>query len=75
LNIQYIKEIKANLTQELLLGDQMQNDKPTPGMLNDDKEMVDLYIPRKCAATNRILHAKDKSSVQINIAEVHKEKY
>lgn len=53
----------------------MQNDKPTPGMLNDDKEMVDLYIPRKCAATNRILYAKDKSSVQINIAEVHKEKY
>jgi small subunit ribosomal protein S21e len=37
---------------------------------NDKGELVDLYIPRKCAATNKIIHAKDKSSVQLNIAEV-----
>ena len=40
------------------------------GMFNDKGELVDLYIPRKCAATNKIITAKDKSSVQLNIAEV-----
>ena len=40
------------------------------GTYNDKGELIDLYIPRKCAATNKIIHAKDKSSVQLNIAEV-----
>jgi small subunit ribosomal protein S21e len=31
---------------------------------------VDLYVPRKCSATNRIIRAKDHSSVQISIAKV-----
>ncbi|KAA8498324.1 40S ribosomal protein S21 [Porphyridium purpureum] len=39
-------------------------------MQNDKKEIVDLYIPRKCSATNRILTAKDHSSVQINVGLV-----
>mmetsp|Transcript_8268 Transcript_8268/g.14966 ORF Transcript_8268/g.14966 Transcript_8268/m.14966 type:complete len:89 (-) Transcript_8268:34-300(-) len=39
-------------------------------MQNDRKEMVDLYIPRKCSATNRLLTAKDHAAVQINIGEV-----
>ena len=43
------------------------------GTYNDKGELVDLYIPRKCAATNKIIHAKDKSSVQLNIAEVDEE--
>ncbi|KAH8897091.1 40S ribosomal protein S21, partial [Thozetella sp. PMI_491] len=33
-------------------------------------EIVDLYIPRKCSATNRIIKAKDHASVQISIAKV-----
>ena len=32
-------------------------------MQNDKGEFVDLYIPRKCSATNRLIHAKDHSSV------------
>ena len=39
-------------------------------MQNDKGEIVDLYIPRKCSATNRLITAKDHSSVQIEIAEV-----
>ncbi|CAH0382812.1 unnamed protein product [Bemisia tabaci] len=39
-------------------------------MQNDQGEHVDLYIPRKCSASNRILHAKDHASVQIAIADV-----
>ncbi|KAI1491332.1 ribosomal protein S21e [Biscogniauxia mediterranea] len=39
-------------------------------MENDKGEIVDLYIPRKCSATNRIITAKDHASVQISIAKV-----
>ncbi|PVU97085.1 hypothetical protein BB560_005768 [Smittium megazygosporum] len=39
-------------------------------MENDQKEIVDLYIPRKCSATNKLISAKDHAAVQINIAEV-----
>ena len=39
-------------------------------MQNDKGEIVDLYIPRKCSITNRIISAKDHASVQINIGEL-----
>ena len=39
-------------------------------MQNDEGKIVDLYIPRKCSATNRLITAKDHASVQIEIAEV-----
>merc|ERR1712003_9885 len=39
-------------------------------MQNDKGEIVDLYIPRKCSASNRLIGAKDKSSIQINFCDV-----
>ena len=39
-------------------------------MQNEEKQIVDLYIPRKCSATNGLIKAKDAASVQIDIAEV-----
>ncbi|KAK6625355.1 40S ribosomal protein S21 [Polyplax serrata] len=39
-------------------------------MENDAGELVDLYRPRKCSASNRIIHAKDHASIQLNIADV-----
>ena len=39
-------------------------------MQNDEQKIVDLYIPRKCSATNRLITAGDTASVQIDIAEV-----
>ncbi|KAF5101689.1 hypothetical protein D0Z00_000763 [Geotrichum galactomycetum] len=39
-------------------------------MENDKGVLVELYVPRKCSATNRIIKAKDHASVQINIANV-----
>ncbi|KAJ4436350.1 hypothetical protein ANN_18981 [Periplaneta americana] len=39
-------------------------------MENDAGEFVDLYCPRKCSASNRIIHAKDHASIQINIADI-----
>lgn len=43
-------------------------------MENDKGEIVDLYVPRKCSATGRIIKAKDHSSVQISIAKVRRER-
>ena len=39
-------------------------------MQNEQKRIVELYIPRKCSATNRIIGPKDHASVQIEIAQV-----
>ena len=39
-------------------------------MQNEAGEYVDMYIPRKCSASNRIIAAKDHASVQINVADV-----
>ncbi|KAJ8965433.1 hypothetical protein NQ314_004140 [Rhamnusium bicolor] len=39
-------------------------------MENDAGDTVDLYCPRKCSASNRIIHAKDHASIQLSIAEV-----
>ncbi|CAE6433969.1 unnamed protein product [Rhizoctonia solani] len=39
-------------------------------MENDQGVLVDLYVPRKCAATNRLITSKDHASVQISIADV-----
>jgi len=33
------------------------------GIKNEDDEIMELYIPRKCSYTNRILSAKDKASI------------
>ncbi|CAN6287184.1 unnamed protein product, partial [Urochloa humidicola] len=43
---------------------------PAVTMENEEGKMVDLYVPRKCSATNRIITAKDHASVQINIGHL-----
>ena len=39
-------------------------------MQNEDGRVVDLYVPRKCMATNKLIHPKDHASVHINVAQV-----
>jgi len=39
-------------------------------MQNERGEIVDLYIPRKCSWTNRLLTSKDHGSVQINVGNI-----
>jgi small subunit ribosomal protein S21e len=39
-------------------------------MQNNTGEFVDLYVPRKCSASNRIIAAKDHLSIQMNVAKV-----
>ncbi len=40
-------------------------------MQNDQKQYVDLYVPRRCFATNKLLDAKDNASVQITLSDVY----
>jgi small subunit ribosomal protein S21e len=42
-------------------------------MQNDKKEIVDLYIPRKCSATGKLITAKDHASIQFNVGEVNEQ--
>ena len=37
-------------------------------MQNDAGDYVDLYAPRRCFATNRLLDCKDHASVQITLS-------
>ncbi|KAG9446045.1 hypothetical protein H6P81_012173 [Aristolochia fimbriata] len=39
-------------------------------MQNEEGQHMDLYIPRKCSATNRLITSKDHASVQINIGHL-----
>mmetsp|Transcript_75013 Transcript_75013/g.200071 ORF Transcript_75013/g.200071 Transcript_75013/m.200071 type:complete len:83 (-) Transcript_75013:36-284(-) len=39
-------------------------------MQNEEGKVVDLYLPRKCSATNRLIQAKEHAAVQINVAQV-----
>ncbi|CAI9174431.1 unnamed protein product [Rangifer tarandus platyrhynchus] len=39
---------------------------------NDAGEFVDVYVQRKCSASNRIIGAKDHTSIQMNMAEADK---
>uniref|UniRef100_T1GFX2 40S ribosomal protein S21 n=1 Tax=Megaselia scalaris TaxID=36166 RepID=T1GFX2_MEGSC len=40
---------------------------------NDAGEFVDLYCPRKCTSSHRIIYAKNHDSVQLNITDVYPE--
>mmetsp|Transcript_10171 Transcript_10171/g.28541 ORF Transcript_10171/g.28541 Transcript_10171/m.28541 type:complete len:123 (+) Transcript_10171:180-548(+) len=39
-------------------------------MQNENGDNVDLYVPRKCSWTNRLLTSGDHGSVQINVGNV-----
>jgi small subunit ribosomal protein S21e len=39
-------------------------------MINAEGENVDLYIPRKCSWTSRLIEAKDHASVQMNVGHL-----
>mmetsp|Transcript_48166 Transcript_48166/g.61765 ORF Transcript_48166/g.61765 Transcript_48166/m.61765 type:complete len:115 (+) Transcript_48166:13-357(+) len=39
-------------------------------MQNEEGDIVDLYIPRKCSWTNSLIEASDKASIQLNVADI-----
>lgn len=40
------------------------------GCHNQDNKLTDLYLPRKCDYTDRLITPKDSSSVQLTICDV-----
>merc|ERR1711991_860242 len=40
------------------------------GMHDESGKMVEMYIPRKCSATNRLIEATDHAAVQINVGDI-----
>ena len=38
--------------------------------MEENKPVTELYIPRRCMATNRVITAKDHASVQLNIGHI-----
>lgn len=41
-----------------------------PGMKNSDDKTVDLYIPRKCSWTRRLITVHDHAAIQVNVANL-----
>jgi small subunit ribosomal protein S21e len=41
------------------------------GCVNFDNKMTDIYLPRKCDYTDRIITSKDHSSIQLSVCDVH----
>lgn len=39
-------------------------------MQNDSGKNVELFVPRKCSATGRLVKPKDHASTQINVAKL-----
>ena len=40
------------------------------GNLRDDNKMQDMYLPRKCEYSDRIITPTDKSSIHLSICDV-----
>jgi hypothetical protein len=40
------------------------------GTINDKNKVTDIYLPRKCDYTDRVITSKDFSSVQLSICDV-----
>ena len=40
------------------------------GCINDKHKLTDIYLPRKCDYTDRVITSKDYSSIQISICDV-----
>ena len=41
------------------------------GCINVDNTMTDIYLPRKCDFTDKIITSKDHSSVQLSVCDVY----
>lgn len=39
-------------------------------MQNEEGLNVDLYVPRRCSWTNRLIESRDHAAVQINVANI-----
>lgn len=43
------------------------------GTFNQENKMTDIYLPRKCDYTDRLITSKDHASIQISICDVNQD--
>jgi small subunit ribosomal protein S21e len=43
------------------------------GNVNLDNKLTDLYLPRKCDYTDRLITPKDNASIQLNICDLNED--
>ncbi|XP_015086985.1 uncharacterized protein LOC107030101 [Solanum pennellii] len=55
---------------QLQMDNAISNDNATVKMQNDEGQNMDLYIPRKFSATNRLITSKDHAFVQLNVGHL-----
>lgn len=51
-------------------GRQRTNETRMKGTINQDNKCTDLYLPRKCDYTDRVISTTDYSSVHISVCDV-----
>lgn len=40
------------------------------GNINEKQKLTDIYLPRKCDYTDRVITSKDRSSVQLSLCDL-----
>jgi small subunit ribosomal protein S21e len=43
------------------------------GTINQENKMTDIYLPRKCDYTDRIITSKDHASIQLAISDLNQD--
>lgn len=43
------------------------------GTINQENKLTDIYLPRKCDYTDRIITSKDHASIQLSISDVNED--
>lgn len=51
-------------------GRQANQKRAMKGNVNDEHKLTDIYLPRKCEYSDRIITPTDKSSIHLSICEV-----
>lgn len=71
-NFYYVWQIIIILEylQPMEAGRQRNLESKMKGTINDKHKLTDIYLPRKCDYTDRVITSKDYSSVQISICDV-----
>nr|BAK02400.1 predicted protein [Hordeum vulgare subsp. vulgare] len=43
------------------------------GTINQENKLTDIYLPRKCDYTDRLITSKDHASIQLTIAQLNED--
>ena len=76
----YLKKINNNIIifnrhnlDQMEQGRQRNIETKMKGNLNLDNKLTDLYLPRNCDYTDRLITPKDNASIQLNICDLNED--